>query len=1305
MEVSRPIDQPTEVAMNGWSRFGIASSSRCCLSLALAATALWLTSGSLSAQEAQWIWTADQPADNVPPGATCHFRKVFSVRAPELGQISIAADDAYELYVNGRRIASGAATTKLVDHDVSHNLVRGPNVIAIKVTNRTGRTAALAARVTVKERGGNWRSHSTDGSWKTALSPLPLWQTALYNDRNWDAAKAISPLTVAAPAAEPGRSDGAAAEEQTPAQQPPAEQVARVSRFTIDDAFQVQEVLKGEETGSLTAMAFNEFGHILAAKEDGGLLLIYDANKDKIPEKVRNYCDKVRNVQGILALNGEVFVTGDGPDGPALYRLADKDRDGVLENVRSLVRFECEVLEHGAHGLVLGPDGLIYILVGNHAKVTGEIDKASPHRDYYEGDLLQPRYEDPGGHAVGIKAPGGTVIRTDTEGSGVQIVAGGLRNPYDLAFNREGDLFVHDADMESDDGTAWYRPTRVCHVIPGGEYGWRSGWAKWPEYFVDSLPALLDTGRGSPAGIVVYNHFMYPSRFHGAIFTADWSQGRILAVKLKKSGASYTASSDVFLEGNPLNVTDLEVGPDGWLYFVTGGRGTSGGIYRVIWRGQVPAEVADIGTGLTSVIRQPQIQASFSRQNVAALRKQMGSNWDHSLIGVARSAANPAQYRLQALDLMQLFGPAPTPDLLLELSQEPSESVRAKVAELMGLHASAETEKRLTELLDDNDRTVRRKASEALVRANQTPPLDKILKLLASDDRFEAWAGRRALERLPVESWSDTVLHSADHRVLIQGSLALLVAHPSRDNSLAVLQQLSKAMEKFVSDKNFVDMLRVMQVAIARGALGPDEVPGLKRQLAEEFPAGDPMMNRELTRLLIYMQESSILDRYLAYLKSGVSDADKLHVAMHLRFLETGWTPEQRMELLGYYEQANQRKGGASYARYVINATRDFCRGLSEDESRQVLAKGDKWPNAALGALYKVPQQLDGQLRSSLQELDERLGKLEGDSIQRLQVGIIAVLARSGDDESMAYLRKVWEQSPERRQSLALGLAQKPAGENWVYLVRSLPVLEAAAARQVCSKLLEVEQAPEEAEPYRQAILLGLKMKQKEADREDAAAPAIELLSFWTGEDIATGQPEDKQLAAWQEWFSKKHPELPEARLPEAAENAKYSLEELLAYLTEEARGTATRGAGVYVKAQCAKCHRFDSNGENFGPDLTSVASRFSRKELLESIVFPSHVISSQYASKLVRTTDGRAITGLATPGAAGETVVMQASGEKVVLKEDEIEDTRPSKLSAMPAGLLDSLSLEEIGDLFAYLQRTSPSTAITRRPGAAGSK
>jgi putative heme-binding domain-containing protein len=1253
----------------------------------LAAALMLAAPGWAAAQEAQWIWSPDHAKDNVPVDEACHFRKAISLRGPEAGHIAIAADDEYELYVNGRRIGSGRATRKLDEHDITRHLARGTNIIAIKVTNRAGNTAAVAARVTIKDQASEWVSYSSDASWRTATRPLPLWNTALYNDRNWDAAQSFGRLGETAPW---DRRDDV-----------PAEQVSKSERFAIDPQFEVQQILAGDQAGSLIAMTFNEFGHILASKEGGGLLLIYDSTGDKIPDRVRNYCDEVKNVQGILALNGEVFVTAEGPDGPGLYRLADADRDGILESVRTLVRFKCEVLEHGAHGLVLGPDGLIYIVLGNHAQLDGQYESGSPHRDFYEGDLV-PRYEDPGGHAVGIKAPGGAILRTDTEGSAVQLVAGGLRNPYDLAFNNDGELFIHDADMESDEGTSWHRPTRVCHILPGGEYGWRSGWGKWPDYYCDSLPAVLDTGRGSPAGLVSYNHFMFPARYHDCLFTADWAQGQILAIRLKRSGASYTATSEVFLEGNPLNVTDLEVGPDGWLYFATGGRGTSGGLYRVTWKGQVPKEVSDVGSGLNAVIRQPQPQSSWARQNIAALRKQLGPTWDENLRGVARTAGNPPQYRLRALDLMQLYGPPPDGELLIELSQSPSELVRGRAAELMGMHPTAQTHRRLIELLDDGDRAVRRKACEALARADQAPPVEKILALLGSDDRFEAFAARRILERMPVEQWRSRVLDSKNHRVLVQGGLALMIAHPSRDHGLEVLERISTAMRGFVSDRDFLDMLRLAQVAVGRGKLLPEDVPGLRQQLAEEFPSGDPLMNRELSRLLAHLQESSIIDRYLTYLKSHAAEVDKLHVAMYLRFIAAGWSADQRLELLAFYEEANKRKGGGSYARYIINATRDFCTTLSEEESRLVLAQGQRWPNAALGALYKLDKQLDRETFDLLVSLDEKLAGMEGDSIQRLQVGIIAVLARSGDPDSMAYLRKIWDQSPERRQAAALGLAQQPEGENWFYLVKTLPLAEAAGARELCNKLMDVHQAPEEAEPYRQAILLAAKMRKRDPDRKDAAEPALALLEYWTGEEMPDAEDEDRELAAWQAWFRNKHPGELDPVLPAADENAKYTFEELLEYLGgEEAVGVASRGATVYGKAQCAKCHRFEGQGESLGPDLTGLASRFSRKELLESIIYPSHVISSQYIAKTIRTADGRQVNGLVVPGPGGETLVVQSNGEKLTLLPGEIEAIKPSKISAMPSGLLDPLSLEEIADLFAYLQGPGKAAGgtLSRRP------
>jgi putative heme-binding domain-containing protein len=1245
----------------------------CCFIAALLAGTL----GEVSAQDAQWIWTPDHKKDAVPQGS-CHFRKSFVLGGtPESGQITIAADDTYELFVNGRRVAEGEVPRRLDKHDVSEYLTKGRNLIAVKVTNRTGPTAALAARVSVKERGNDWASHSSDGSWKCSVRPLPLWHVPVYNDTRWGASQALGPLGATAPW---DRRPEVAAQEQQ-----------NHERFTISPSFNVQKVVDHEAAGSLIAMSFNEFGQIIASREKGPLLLITDSNKDKIPDQVKTYCDKVKNCQGILALNGEVFVTADGPEGAALYKLKDRDRDGKLEEAKAILKFKGEMGEHGIHGLTLGPDGMIYVMVGNHTSPERDYDAASPFRDAYEGDLVVPRYEDPGGHAVGVKAPGGVILRTDAEGNALQLVAGGLRNAYDLVFNREGELFAHDSDMEADEATPWYSPTQVFHVTPGAEFGWRSGWSRFPEYFVDNVTGILDSGRGSPTGATVYDHHMFPARFHQALFLADWSEGRILAVSLKRSGATYTASSEVFLQGEPLNVTDLEVGPDGCLYFITGGRGTNGGLYRICWKGTVPDAEKNLGEGISAAIRQPQLGSAWARQNVAGIKEQLGARWDKSLAGIAQNAANPPHYRTRALDLMQLLGPVPTSELLIALAKDKSEQVRGKAADLMGLHPADETRGALVKLLDDADRNVRRKSLEAFARAEQEAPVEKIFKSLASDDRAEAWAARRLLERMRLDRWREAALAAKEQRVFIQGALALMIAQPSGENAEAVLTRARAMMGEFISDRNFVDLLRIMQVALLRGEIVPDRATELRDLLAEEYPSGDALINRELVRLLVYLQCGETTDRYLAFLKSDAPPIEKLHLALHLRFLKEGWKEGQKLELLKFYENAQKQKGGSSYPHYVVNVTRDFGKTLSEEESRQVLAKGAEWPNAALGALYKVPAQIDADTLTALKDLDRKLAGRTGDTVHRLKVGIVAVLARSADEDSFAYLRDIWENDPERRGAVAMGLAQSPEGENWRYLIKSLPVLEGKAGQEVLAKLRTVEQAPEEAEHYRQVILRGLVLK------DQGAQQAIELLEFWTGEKR---QPEgdgwEKKLAAWQAWFAETYPDKPEAVLPTPPTDNKWQLAELLQYLNGEegAKGKADLGAAVYQKAQCNKCHRFGDSGEPLGPDLTSVSKRFTKREILEAILFPSHVISDQYASKTLITKGGLKYTGIVSTGGAGETIVLQENAKKLVLDTDEIESMAPSKISSMPAGLLNPLTQQEIADLFAYLGATPKEVA-----------
>jgi putative heme-binding domain-containing protein len=163
----------------------------------------------------------------------------------------------------------------------------------------------------------------------------------------------------------------------------------------------------------------------------------------------------------------------------------------------------------------------------------------------------------------------------------------GYRNAYDLAFNKSGDLFTYDSDMEWDMSTPWYRPTRVNHVTSGADYGYRNGAGKWPTYYLDSLPPVVNIGPGSPTGVCFGYGSRFPAKFQEALFLCDWSYGKLYAAHLKPEGSTYTADLEEFVTGTPLPLTDVVINPtDGAMYFTIGGRKTTSGLYRVTYTGE-----------------------------------------------------------------------------------------------------------------------------------------------------------------------------------------------------------------------------------------------------------------------------------------------------------------------------------------------------------------------------------------------------------------------------------------------------------------------------------------------------------------------------------------------------------------------------------------------------------------------------------------------------------------------------------------------------------------------------------------------
>ncbi len=335
-------------------------------------------------------------------------------------------------------------------------------------------------------------------------------------------------------------------------------------------------------------------------------------------------------------------------------------------------------------------------------------------------------------------------------------------------------------------------------------------------------------------------------------------------------------------------------------------------------------------------------------------------------------------------------------------------------------------------------------------------------------------------------------------------------------------------------------------------------------------------------------------------------------------------------------------------------------------------------PAAATRQVQALPDRLSPAQLAAVRELDRRWGAAS----PALSRELTGRLARSGEPRSLEYLHEVFETAPERREDIVRAIADYAAQrqrrpQDWYLLVRSLPMLEGDLAAQALAALGRFPQRSTKADVQRQAILAGLR------GPDAAAAEAVRLLRHWTGESFDS-------LLQWQAWFQQAHPDLPPAELPQDRPGAKYTYRQLREFLQspQAAEGDPRLGAVVFEKASCIRCHRLAGRGEALGPDLTTVRRKLQDKEILQSLLFPSAVISDDYAAQTVVDQRNLRHTGVIT-AAGGTIMVLKTDGEKISLPRTEIRQIVPSHPSAMPEGLLDALTLREIADLFAYLKRS----------------
>lgn len=332
----------------------------------------------------------------------------------------------------------------------------------------------------------------------------------------------------------------------------------------VPPGFLVTEFAGSDLANDIYCMTLDPKGRVIVSGRGYVRLLIDETGSGKATKALDFTGAPADGAMGLLWEGDDLYCVGGG----GLQRWRDANGAGRLRPPELLLKLKTGG-EHEAHAVHRGPDGWLYILIGNNAGISSK-------------DATLPTSP--------IKEPtAGVLLRLPPDFKGSEIVADGFRNAYGMDFNSDGEIFTYDSDNERCVSLPWYEGIRLYHVVAGGHHGWQSPqhaetWRK-PPYFLDIVPPVATLGRGSPTGVLCYKHAQFPEKYRGGLFLADWTFGRINFIHLERSGSSYKGTPEEFLRTTGdvgLAPTALALHPEtGDMYFSVGGRGTRGAVYRV----------------------------------------------------------------------------------------------------------------------------------------------------------------------------------------------------------------------------------------------------------------------------------------------------------------------------------------------------------------------------------------------------------------------------------------------------------------------------------------------------------------------------------------------------------------------------------------------------------------------------------------------------------------------------------------------------------------------------------------------------
>jgi len=937
---------------------------------------------------------------------------------------------------------------------------------------------------------------------------------------------------------------------------------------------------------------------------------------------------------GVLVRGNEVYFTCI----PKLWKLTDSDGDGQADQRTVLsdgYGVRVAFRGHDLHGPIIGPDGRLYFSLGDRGHNVTTAD----------GRVLA----DPAS---------GSVFRCELDGSGLEVVASGLRNPQELAFNDYGDLFTGDNNSDSGD------KARIVQVVKGGDSGWRMYYQYAPDrgpFNREKIwhPYNPQSNPEQPAYIVppIANFADGPSGFafdpgtgvdkslRGTFLLCDFRGGAgnsgIRSFRLEADGAFYKLSDGDDPIWNVL-ATDVAFGPDGALWisdWVEGWNGEGKGrIYRVTgpnFDADQAAEVAEILAGQWNQIDADQLQQWLAH---ADRRVRSESQWElarrgdaQRLMQVAADSAADRLARLHAIwgidqilrtgadkqSLAATLGPA-----LIERLGDSDEFVRAAAASAVGERKLAQGREQLVTLLADPSSRVRFHAAMGLAAglAKGGAALPAVVAMLvenADRDPMLRHAGIMALAG------------SGDG-----AKLAGLKKHDSSSVRRAVVVALRRLKAAEVVDF-LADSDTQVVVEAARAIHDVPLAVGLEplAKLIQRPSDNDALMRRVLNaNFRLGTAEAAVaLAEYAA--KPVTPTALRVEA---LQMLKVWGQPDPRDRVLVDYRPLPERPAAVAKAA-LAKALPMLLK--NSDEARDLAV--------SIAAGYGIAEVIPVlQRRVADQNLRP---EARADSLKSL--------AEIAPQRAAEIAVTLLDSHQARLRITAMETIAKITPDASVELLQKGTTSDVTAQRQSAWDMLAKIDSP----PARQWIAAGVREYLSGRLPADTALNVIEAAKDKLDPQLA------QQLQEHQENLAQNDPLAP----------WQLSLE----------GGDRAAGAEIYTRTQlsCVRCHKVDGNGGEVGPDLSAVGKQRDRRYLLESICLPDATIAAGFETVVIADDLGQVFTGIVKQEGDETLELIQADGQLQQIPQDSITARKRGK-SAMPEELATYMTARELRDLVAYL-------------------